>query len=199
MLCYNILIIVLFGRPIIKPSHSRMAPHFLAGTVLAAFVAQAPATAAEKAHEHGVGDLNLAIDGATVEIELEAPGADIVGFEHEPRNAAEKAAVVQAAKSLAAGAALFRFSEAAGCRLQDADVETPLLDGKHAHKEGEAEEHAGFHAHYRFICRDSGALGHLDTTYFEVFPNAAALRAKTITPSGQGAQRLTPTVTRLNF
>jgi len=35
------------------------------------------------AHEHGVGVLNIAADGNTVEMELIAPGADIVGFEYE--------------------------------------------------------------------------------------------------------------------
>ena len=35
------------------------------------------------AHVHGHGRLNIAIEDKTVSIELEARGADIVGFEHE--------------------------------------------------------------------------------------------------------------------
>ncbi|MGI9423429.1 MAG: ZrgA family zinc uptake protein, partial [Hyphomicrobiaceae bacterium] len=36
------------------------------------------------AHEHGHGAFNVAIDGRRVSMELEAPGADIVAFEHKP-------------------------------------------------------------------------------------------------------------------
>ena len=32
------------------------------------------------AHVHGHGILNIAVEGQVVEMELEAPGADIVGF-----------------------------------------------------------------------------------------------------------------------
>ena len=35
------------------------------------------------AHEHGHGNFNIAIEGKSVSMELEAPGADIVGFEHK--------------------------------------------------------------------------------------------------------------------
>ena len=45
------------------------------------------------AHAHGHGKVNIAIEGQRLSIELEAPGADIVGFEHEAKTAAEKAAV----------------------------------------------------------------------------------------------------------
>ena len=34
------------------------------------------------AHEHGVGRLNAALDGQTLELELESPAMNLVGFEH---------------------------------------------------------------------------------------------------------------------
>ena len=34
------------------------------------------------AHEHGHGTLNIALEGSRLTMELEAPGVDIVGFEH---------------------------------------------------------------------------------------------------------------------
>ena len=33
------------------------------------------------AHEHGVGRLNAALDGKTLELELESPAMNLVGFE----------------------------------------------------------------------------------------------------------------------
>ena len=34
------------------------------------------------AHEHGVGQLDIAFDGKQISMELHAPGADIVSFEY---------------------------------------------------------------------------------------------------------------------
>ena len=34
------------------------------------------------AHEHGVGRLNAGLDGQTLELELESPAMNLVGFEH---------------------------------------------------------------------------------------------------------------------
>ena len=69
-------------------------------------------------HQHGVGQLNVAIQGDHVEIELETPGADIVGFEHPPRTAEQKKAVQNAARTLRNGSAIFVFPAAARCKLE---------------------------------------------------------------------------------
>ena len=37
-------------------------------------------------HEHGVGELNIAIDGSLAELEFILPGADIIGFEYEAKS-----------------------------------------------------------------------------------------------------------------
>ena len=169
------------------------------------------------AHEHGVGQLNVAIEGDEVEIELIAPGADIVGFEHEAETEADKAAVAEAAALLADGPAIFVFPDGAACALEEAEVESALLEGehahedhadeKHAHEEHAHEEHAGeegeshseFHAHYHFECGNPGALDHIEVRYFEHFPNAEELDVQTITDDGQGAQELTAEAARLDL
>ncbi len=42
------------------------------------------------AHQHGKGILNIVLEGNTLLMELEAPGADIIGFEHTAKTATEK-------------------------------------------------------------------------------------------------------------
>jgi len=73
---------------------------FVSATLLAGLVVAAgPAASAERehgAHEHGVGQLSLAVEGNTVEIEITAPGADIVGFEHAAETEADRAALTAA-------------------------------------------------------------------------------------------------------
>src|SRR5579883_1715644 len=69
------------------------------------------------AHEHGHGRLNIAIDGKTLSMELEVPGADIVGFEHDANTEEQKAAADGAKARLANGLSLFQPDPVAGCIL----------------------------------------------------------------------------------
>ncbi|WP_016772972.1 ZrgA family zinc uptake protein, partial [Pseudomonas sp. R62] len=52
------------------------------------------------AHEHGVGRLNAALDGQTLELELESPAMNLVGFEHAATSDADKAKVAAARAQL---------------------------------------------------------------------------------------------------
>ena len=155
-------------------------------------------------HQHGVGQLNVAIQGDHVEIELETPGADIVGFEHPPRTAEQKKAVQDAATTLRNGSAIFVFPAAARCKLEKTKVESGLLEDNHEtheekhHGEKHKEEiHAEFHALYHFSCKNPAS--YTDLQYFEAFPHAKALLARTITAKGQRKQRLTRKAPRLIF
>ena len=155
-------------------------------------------------HQHGVGQLNVAIQGDHVEIELETPGADIVGFEHPPRTDEQKKAVQDAARTLRNGSAIFVFPAAARCKLEKTKVESGLLEDnhethgeKHHHEKHKEEIHAEFHALYHFSCKNPAS--YTDLQYFEAFPHAKALLARTITAKGQRKQRLTRKAPRLIF
>ena len=96
------------------------------------------------AHEHGAGAFNIAIEGSSVLMELEAPGADIVGFEHKAESAEDRAAIDAAVARLAKPLELFVLSDAAGCAVTSASVELVAEGGDH----GDHEEHGhGEHEH----------------------------------------------------
>lgn len=182
--------------------------------VAAATLAAQPAPAATERehvpHVHGVGRLNVAVQDGTVEIELEAPGADIVGFEHPPSTPAERATVNEAIARLSAGEKLFVFPRAAGCKLTDAKVSAGAEDGEeHARAEAHAgsdkdheehvREHSEFHAHYRFDCSDASALTGMEVMLFKSFPASRELEVQAITPRGQTSAELTAGNPRLAF
>jgi len=187
---------------------------FLSGIAGAALLAVAGvAVAAERAHEHGVGRLNVGVEGDEVEIELTVPGADAVGFEHAPSTDEDRRAVAAAAQKLKDGGSLFSFPSAAGCRLEEAEVHSAQLKDDHDHdhkkkddhghdhdKKGEHEEaHAEFRAHYHFHCDKPAGVTHIDLGFFKAFPTAHELEARWITPKGQGAAELTAGAARLKF
>ncbi|SPH22624.1 hypothetical protein ASD8599_03366 [Ascidiaceihabitans donghaensis] len=113
------------------------------------------------AHEHGVGQLDMAFDGNQIALELHAPGADIVGFEYAAQSAEDRAKVDAAVASLARPLDLFAMPAAAGCSVVQASASLESEEDhedhadhddheEHAHDEGhdhEGHDHEGHDDH----------------------------------------------------
>ena len=111
--------------------------------LIAAMPAFAEETRALDAHEHGVGVLNIAIDGTTVAMEFEAPGADIVGFEYVAESDADRAAIDAAVATLSAPLDLFVMPADAACSVVSASAERESEDDHddHGHDDHAEEGH----------------------------------------------------------
>ncbi len=159
------------------------------------------------AHAHGAGALNLAMDGNIIEIGIELPGSDTVGFEHKPSTDEQKRAVTNAVKALQDGGALFQFSPDAQCTFITVEIESDLIDetehaeeSVHSEHSGEHEEHhADFDVHYQFQCAHPENATYVDIALFKSFPSLIEIEANTLTDNGQGAKELTPEDSRLTF
>ena len=155
------------------------------------------------AHEHGVGQLDIAFDGKQILMELHAPGADIVSFEYAAESAEDRAKVDAAIVMLARPLDLFVLTEAAGCTIVQASAELESDEGQADHEDehddhedddhedadhqeknvGEAG-HTEFHAEYLLACADPGAVTEITFTYFDVFPNALEVEVQLISNKG---------------
>ena len=102
-------------------------------------IALAEETRQLDAHEHGVGELNIAIDGNTIAMEFHAPGADIVGFEYEAKSAEDRAAIDAGVATLAKPMDLFVLPAAAECTVVQASA---ALEAEDEHDDHDHEEHA---------------------------------------------------------
>ena len=166
------------------------------------------------AHEHGVGRLNAVLDGQTLELELDSPAMNLVGFEHVATTAADKAKVAAARKQLENPSALFNLPKAAGCVISSQELNSPLFgdkpeadhdDDDHDHdaKDGAHEhhhDHSEIHAHYQFTCATPTALSNLDLTQvFKTFPATQKIQVQLIGPSGQQGVDATATAATLKF
>lgn len=152
------------------------------------------------AHEHGVASLNVALDGQTLEIQLQSPAMNLVGFEHEAKSEADKAKVAAARQHLEQPQALFALPIEAKCALQDSELDSPLF-ADHAHEEHADEHgHSDIDASYRFACANAEALQTLELgSFFGTFPGTEKLEVQLIGPSGQQGAELTPSNSRLSF
>ena len=187
----------------------------LALSTLAATPAMAEESRQLDAHEHGVGQLDIAFEGQQIAIELHAPGADIVGFEYAAENAKDRAAVDAAVATLARPLDLFILPEAAGCSVVQASAELEIEDAhddehaehgddhadedhaehddhkheEHAEHDDHADEagHTEFHAEYLLTCADPAAVSDITFAYFETFPNAFELEVQLISDTGATA------------
>ncbi|MFV1494766.1 DUF2796 domain-containing protein [Phaeobacter sp. JH20_02] len=121
--------------------------------IVTALPALAEGTRQLGAHEHGVGTLNIAIDGSTVLMEFQAPGADLVGFEHAAKSAADRSAVDAAIARLSDPLALFIMPDAARCSVGEASAK---LETASDHGQDEHEDHAEDAGH------DNNQHGHND-------------------------------------
>ncbi|PAU54305.1 zinc-binding protein [Pseudomonas sp. PIC25] len=157
------------------------------------------------AHEHGVARLNAVLDGNSLEIELESPSMNLVGFEHEAHSEEDKAKVAATRDQLEKPAALFGLPAAAGCELAKQELESPLFGDEDEHHEAEAghdheEEHSEIHAHYRFTCNAPEALEGLNLSgLFGTFPATQKIQVQLIGPNGQQGAEANAQNARLNF
>ncbi|MGX1188480.1 hypothetical protein AB7M29_006159 [Pseudomonas sp. F-14 TE3623] len=162
------------------------------------------------AHEHGVGRLNAALDGQTLELELESPAMNLVGFEHAATTDADKAKVAAVRAQLEKPLVLFNLPKAAGCVVATQELESPLFGDKpdaDDHDEEDAkdghehhQDHSEIHAHYQFSCSAPGALKTLDlANIFNTFPATQKIQVQLISPSGQQGVEVTAKAAALKF
>ena len=165
------------------------------------------------AHEHGVGRLNAVLDGQALELELDSPAMNLVGFEHVASTPADKAKVAAVRKQLENPLALFNLPKGAGCVVSSQELNSPLFgdkpeadhddDDDHDHdaKGGEHHhDHSEIHAHYQFTCATPTALSNLDLTQvFKTFPATQKIQVQLIGPSGQQGVDATATAATLKF
>ena len=160
------------------------------------------------AHEHGVGRLNAVLEGQTLELELESPAMNLVGFEHTATTDADKAKVAAVRAQLEKPLALFSLAKAAGCEVASQKLESPLFGDKPEadddHDEDAKDEHhhdhSEIHAHYSFTCATPGALKTLDlTNIFNTFPATQKIQVQLIGSSGQQGVEVTAKAAALKF
>ena len=189
-----------------------MACLYLSGTVYAAGV-----------HVHGQGQLQVALEGAGLDILLTIPAMDMVGFEHQPSSSAHKKAVRSAQQRLQDASAVVLLPAEARCELRSAEVSSELLSSLqnhnhhghgHGHKEkrehasrndhGQKEHshqhndhpHADFSVSYHYQCDRPDALSLLTLVLLEDFP-ALSLNAELVSDRGVRSDVLTAAAPRL--
>ncbi|HCG6558077.1 TPA: DUF2796 domain-containing protein [Vibrio parahaemolyticus] len=178
------------------------------------------------AHVHGHVEFNIAQDGSDLLLEITAPGADVVGFEHAPENAEQEKTLQHAVATLEDSNALFAINPQAQCEIEEVHVEHSLggqheehehhdHEGhdhdEHAHHDHDKHEHGDHEGHdhsehsdhgeftvqYRFHCAQVGELSRIQTDWFNQFPSTESVNVNLFTDTTQSATSLTKSNTQI--
>lgn len=164
---------------------------------------------AHEAHVHGVGQLDVAVDGNTLSLHLDSPLVNLIGFEHAAKNAKDKQLVQAMSRDLRAADKLFITSPAAECRLDTVTLNATGIDqtllgeksaaGAQPSTHASADGHADLDADFTFRCKQPQQLREIDVRLFKRFTGFQRVAVQVVTPKRQSAATLTPDNTRLNL
>lgn len=178
------------------------------------------------AHVHGHVEFNIAQDGSDLQLEITAPGADVVGFEHAPENAEQEKTLQHAVATLEDSNALFAINPQAQCEIEEVHVEHSLggqheehehhdheghdhdehahhdhdkhdHDSHEGHDHSEHSDHGEFTVQYRFHCAQVGELSRIQTDWFNQFPSTESVNVNLFTDTTQSATSLTKSNTQI--
>lgn len=151
--------------------------------------------AAQHAHRHGAGSLDLSVEGGGMTVQLVLPLEDVVGFERTPRTAEERGRVEAARARLGEPEALFSVPSEAKCRLRSARVDLDAArttGGKSAH-------HGDARADYVFDCAKPEGVRWLDVRLFDAFGSVRSVQVQVATPQAQRGARLSADKRRISW
>ena len=171
-------------------------------------------TRSAEAHIHGDAELAVVVDADVVTIELETPLYNLLGFEHHPKTAAQKAKVEMAEDQLQKGEALFVFNANAKCNLISESKAVHLFDEDHhddEHDEHDDDEHHDEHLdeqedshkdvllQYQYRCTKPSSLENVSINLFEFFEDMSDIDVTYLGPSTQKQVSLTRKNTQMDL
>ncbi|MDP1647956.1 MAG: DUF2796 domain-containing protein [Rubrivivax sp.] len=153
-------------------------------TCVLALAAAGPALAG-KAHEHGTARLDIAVAAGRVNIALDTPLDNLLGFERAPRTDAERQRADAAVALLRAADRMFRIDPAAGCTLAGVQLVSAALQlGATSATPGQGD-HADLEGRFDFDCRHGARAGFVEVGLFEAFKGLSRIEVQVATPKGQ--------------
>jgi len=145
------------------------------------------------AHVHGVAELRVVVDGSQLQISLESPLDNLLGFEHVPRTDVQRTAVRQMARTLRDAGDVFAPTAAAHCRLTTVRLASSAALGESIEATpADGDGHADLDADFSWTCDAPQALAGVDVDLMRHFPNLRRLKVQVAAPSGQRALDLLP-------
>jgi hypothetical protein len=155
--------------------------------------------AAEKrrhdAHVHGVGEINITVEGTKATVEFRAPAESVMGFEHEAKSESDKKKRDAALEQLRAkGSQMVVFDPKLGCK--SSDMKTAIVEAKEESTKAQADkeahkdqkktgEHREVHATFAVGCEKPLSGSRVKFGVSKLFRDIQEIKVQVVGDSGQ--------------
>lgn len=143
----------------------------------------------QQAHVHGEATLQVAVEGRTAELILQSPAANLLGFEHKPKNGEQEAAVDETRQWLSATPLVQTANN--DCIVTAGNVhhgQGPEDEDEHGHGHGK-DSHSDVEVTQRIEC-GSELTDPLTTPLMTRFPGIGQLSVDWLGAGSQGHTEL---------
>ncbi len=141
-------------------------------------------------HSHGAAEVNISIEGTTVEVEIRAPNLDILGFENTPSGELEHNTVKQLKAQLEKDFEPILFPKESQCKLMGSKVEFDFPDDK-------GHDHSDFEMELNYTCLELKKVKTVETVLFKRFPTLRSAKVQIINGDKQSSDKINPK--KVNF
>ena len=157
------------------------------GLVLASAVATAQGQTARQqgAHVHGTTTVDVGLDGTVLQVALDAPAINMLGFEHPPHDALQSRQVADVLAAMRDPVSWLAPAGNAACVLTHSSVQAQGLDATVA-----TRGHADIDARYDYRCSQPERLDHIDIHLTDRYPATHRLVVNIVLPQKQDRQEL---------
>ena len=177
-------VVVVGAAPACAGNADAMIRRGFAAALLAACLVGTPLAAqALDAHQHGVVQLDIAVDAKRITVQLSSPLDNLLGFEHAPRNDAERGRVASMLAALRG--TLFVIDPAGACRVGAVQLNSAALQLGQPDPAEQQAGHADLDASLEFECSTAARAGFVNTTLFERFAGIQRIDVQLATLRGQ--------------
>ena len=125
------------------------------------------------AHVHGRAQMNIAVEGSTITIVIEAPLDTLLGFEHAPRTAKEKQLASAAIATLQSENTIVLADAAAQCSTKKLEINDSALQ-----KPDAKGSHADIDITLELSCKQPSQLKSFDVTLFKSFQRIQSINVQ---------------------
>jgi hypothetical protein len=154
-------------------------------------------------HKHGSANLNIAIDNKVIAIHFESPAVNIIGFEYQPNDEAQRSLISAAKSKLSNFANSYELQGEPNCLMisSSADWVSEHSESEHSEPEHSEQdetvgasletEHAEFVVEFELQCEQINNLTAIDVSLLALFPAIDEIDTQVIYTGGQIKQELT--------
>lgn len=164
---------------------------------LLAIVSTGAAFAAQPlgSHQHGVVQIDIAVDANRISVQMSSPLDNLLGFERAPRNAAEQARLGAMLATLRGTP--FVVDPAGGCRSGAVQLSSAALKLGEPDPAEQQAGHADLDASFEFECTAAARASFVETSLFERFAGIQRIDVQLATRRGQRKLTLTRPAQRI--